>query len=395
MKIKMIFWLALACLFIQPALQAQPTNENDSAIRVELQKMQQEVLDKAHAGKTNEADYADELKSLDAMIASKKDAKTDEAVQFTYMKAMLYLEVIKDTDKGADIMRQIITNYPNTSYSESATKIVEQIAGGQAADEPETNSVDLSELKQVIDKVQVKVDAGKTNEADYADEIKALDQMINDYKGTNIEQIARAAYNKAKIYLELFQNIDRGTAILKEIEMHYPDTKFADQAADLISEAAQIQFQDEQLKEQMAKFPTGQPLPDFDLKDLDGKPISIGRLKGKVVLLDFWATWCEPCMVEMPNVIATYQKHHGEGLEIIGVTSDDDRHELNAFLQKQKGVAWPQYFDGKGSDNEIAAKYGVNLIPFAVLLDRDGKVIATSLRGPKLEEAVVKALAAK
>ena len=177
--------------------------------------------------------------------------------------------------------------------------------------------------------------------------------------------------------------------------MHYPDTKFADQAADLISEAAQIQFQDEQLKEQMAKFPTGQPLPDFDLKDLDGKPISIGRLKGKVVLLDFWATWCEPCMVEMPNVIATYQKHHGEGLEIIGVTSDDDRHELNAFLQKQKGVAWPQYFDGKGSDNEIAAKYGVNLIPFAVLLDRDGKVIATSLRGPKLEEAVVKALAAK
>jgi thiol-disulfide isomerase/thioredoxin len=395
MNIKTIFWLALACLFLQPALQAQPTNETDSAIRAELQKMQQEVMDKASAGKTNEADYADELKSLDAMIASKKDAKTDEAVQYTYMKAMLYLEVIKDNCKGADIMRQIITNYPNTPYSESATKIVNHIAGEQAAEESETNSVDLSELKQVIDKIQVKVDAGKTNEADYADEIKALDQMIGDYKGTNIEQTARAAYNKGKIYLELFQNTDRGTAILKEIEVHYPDTKFADEAADLIGEVVQMQLANEQLQEQTAQFTNGQPLPDFDLKDLDGKPISLARLKGKVVLLDFWATWCEPCMVEMPNIIATYQKHHGEGLEIIGATSDDDQHALNSFLQKQKDMAWPEYFDGKGSDNEMATKYGIKVIPFNILLDRDGKIIGASLRGPKLEEAVTKALAAK
>jgi thiol-disulfide isomerase/thioredoxin len=395
MNIKTIFWLALACLFLQPALQAQPTNETDSTIRAELQKMQQEVMDKASAGKTNEADYADELKSLDAMIASKKDAKTDEAVQYTYMKAMLYLEVIKDNGKGADIMRQIITNYPNTPYSESATKIVNHIAGEQAAEESETNSVDLSELKQVIDKIQVKVDAGKTNEADYADEIKALDQMIGDYKGTNIEQIARAAYNKGKIYLELFQNTDRGTAILKEIEVHYPDTKFADEAADLIGEVVQMQLANEQLQEQTAQFTNGQPLPDFDLKDLDGKPISLARLKGKVVLLDFWATWCEPCMVEMPNIIATYQKHHGEGLEIIGATSDDDQHALNSFLQKQKDMAWPEYFDGKGSDNEMATKYGIKVIPFNILLDRDGKIIGASLRGPKLEEAVTKALAAK
>jgi thiol-disulfide isomerase/thioredoxin len=272
---------------------------------------------------------------------------------------------------------------------------VEHIAGKQAAEEAETNSADLSELKQVIDKIQVKVDAGKTNEADYADEIKALDQMIGDYKGTNIEQIARAAYNKGKIYIELFQNTDRGTAILKEIEAHYPDTKFADEAADLIGEVVQIQFANEQLKEQTDQFTNGQPLSDFDLKDMDGKPISIARLKGKVVLLDFWATWCEPCMVEMPNIIATYQKHHSEGLEIIGVTSDDDHHALNSLLQKQKDMAWPEYFDGKGSDNELATKYGIKVIPFNILLDRDGKIIGASLRGPKLEEAVTKALSAK
>jgi thiol-disulfide isomerase/thioredoxin len=395
MKIKTIFWLAVACLALQPALEAQPTNDSDSTIRGELQKMQQEVTDKAAAGKTNEADYADELKSLDAMIASKKDAKTDEAVQFTYMKAMLYLEVIKDKDKGADIMRQIITNYPNTDYSESATKIVNHIAGQEAAEESDTNSVDLSELKQVIDKVQAKVDAGKTSEADYADEIKALDQMIGDYKGTNIEQIARAAFNKGKIYLELFQKPDQGTAILKEIETHYPDTKFADEAADLIGEAVQIQFATEQLNEQTAQFTNGQALQDFDLKSLDGKPISIARLKGKIVLLDFWATWCEPCMVEMPNIVDTYQKHHKEGLEIIGVTSDDDQHELNTFLQKHTEMAWPEYFDGKGSDNELATKYGIKVIPFNILVDRDGKILGASLRGPKLEDAVAKALAAK
>jgi thiol-disulfide isomerase/thioredoxin len=394
MKLKSVFWLAMACLFIQTTLKAQPTND-DAAIRAELQKMERAVQDKAQAGKTNEADYADELKALDSMIASKKDAKTDEAVQFTYMKAMLYLEVIRDMAKGADIMRQIITNHPNTAYSESAAKIVDDVRKREAAEEPETNSVDLSELKQLVQKIQDKVDAGKTNEADFADELKGLDQMIGDYKGTNVEQIARAAYNKGLVYVEVFKNFDQGTAILKEIETHYPDTKFADQAGDLISEIVQLRLQDEQLKDQMAKFPVGQPLPDFDVKDLDGKPLSIARLRGKVVMLDFWATWCEPCMIEMPNVAATYQKHHGEGLEIIGVTSDDDRHALTAFLQKHSEVAWPQYFDGKGSENDLATKYGVGLIPFTVLLDRDGKVIATALRGPKIEEAVTKALAAK
>jgi len=395
MNVKNIVCLAaIAGLLLQPALKAQPTND-DAAIRAELQKMQQDVRTKVEAGKTNEADYAEELKALDAMIARKKDAKTDEAVQFTYMKAMLYLEAINDVAKGTDIMRQIITNYPDTPYSASAEKIVAHFARQGVAEPPETNSPALLELKAVVQQIQAKADDGKTNEADYAAELKTLNQMIGDYKGTNVEQAAMAAYNKALVYLEVFKNHDQSIAILKDIEAHYADTKYADQAADLISEVAQATLQDEQLKEQKDRFPVGQPLPDFDVKDLDGKPISIARLKGKVVLLDFWATWCEPCMIELPNVIAAYQKHHGEGLEIIGVTSDDDRHLLTAFLQKHPDMAWPQYFDGKGSENDLAAKYGVSLIPFTVLLDREGKVIGTSLRGPKLEEAVAQAVAAK
>ena len=145
----------------------------------------------------------------------------------------------------------------------------------------------------------------------------------------------------------------------------------------------------------MSRFPVGEPLADFDEKDLDGKPLSIAAFKGKVVLLDFWATWCPPCMIELPNVIATYKKHHQEGFEIIGITKDDDRATLEKFLQRQDGMTWPQFFDGNRTGNKLAVKYGVNLIPFTVLLDRDGKVIASHLSGEALETAVSAALAKK
>src|SRR5580698_6506920 len=123
MNIKQVLYLAVALLFTQAGLKAQPTNA-ESSTQAQLQQLVHQVQAKAQAGKHDEADYADELKTLDSMIASKKDAKTDEAVQFTYMKGMLYLEVMRNYDKGGEIMQQIIKNYPNTPYSESAAKVV-------------------------------------------------------------------------------------------------------------------------------------------------------------------------------------------------------------------------------------------------------------------------------
>jgi thiol-disulfide isomerase/thioredoxin len=293
MNIKAILCLAFAaCLLTQTGALAQTTNTDSTdstpTLYAQLQKLEEQVQAKVQQDKHAEADYTNELKTLDDLIASKKDAKTDEAVQMTYMKAQLYFEVIEDYDKGADIMRQIITNYPNTQYSESAEKI--------------------------IAKIPLMIEA-KKKEAEA-------------------------------------KKIQDGLAV-------------------------------------------GTDFPDFSASDLDGKPLSVASRKGKVLMLDFWATWCPPCRAELPNVIQVYKKHHDQGFEIIGVSLDSDRDSLDTFLKKQDGMTWPQYFDGQGWTNNLAVKYGVESIPFAVLIGPDGKIIGKDLRGDDLEDAVSKAVAAK
>ena len=138
----------------------------------------------------------------------------------------------------------------------------------------------------------------------------------------------------------------------------------------------------------------GNKFPDFEEKDLAGQPLSIANFKGKVVLVDFWATWCGPCVQELPNVLRAYEKHHAEGFEIIGISLDQDERKLKDFTKQMK-MTWPQYFDGKGWGNKLAGKYGVQSIPATFLLDGSGNIIGRDLRGEALEEAVSKALAKK
>lgn len=138
----------------------------------------------------------------------------------------------------------------------------------------------------------------------------------------------------------------------------------------------------------------GQRFPDFNESDLNGSPLSASAARGKILLVDFWATWCPPCRGEMPNVVAVYQKYHASGFDIIGVSLDQDRNSLTSFAATQ-GLAWPQYFDGQGWDNKLAKKYGVQSIPTNFLLDRNGIILGESLRGADLDTAVNEALANK
>jgi peroxiredoxin len=132
--------------------------------------------------------------------------------------------------------------------------------------------------------------------------------------------------------------------------------------------------------------------PDFTAKRADGTEVKLSQLRGKVVLVDFWATWCGPCVAEMPNVKKLYAKHSGPHFEIVGVSLDRSRAELEAFMKAQ-GIAWPQAFDGKGWENAIARQYGVYSIPTMLLLDREGRVARAGVRGPMLEQAVAEVLA--
>jgi thiol-disulfide isomerase/thioredoxin len=132
----------------------------------------------------------------------------------------------------------------------------------------------------------------------------------------------------------------------------------------------------------------GKPL-EIAFTAVDGRAVDLARLRGKVVLLDFWATWCGPCIAELPNVKAVHDKYHAQGFEVVAVSLDGekDRQKLVDYVREQ-GLPWPQHYDGLGWKNEFAVRLGVRGIPAMFLLDQEGKVASTDARGPKLEREV-------
>jgi thiol-disulfide isomerase/thioredoxin len=119
---------------------------------------------------------------------------------------------------------------------------------------------------------------------------------------------------------------------------------------------------------------------------LDGRPFDPAALTGKVVLVDFWATWCGPCVAEIPNVREQYEKYHARGFEVIGISLDQDREALVKFVKDQK-IPWPILFEqSTGADwqHPLATYYGISGIPTVILIGRDGKVIDLNARGERL-----------
>jgi peroxiredoxin len=126
-------------------------------------------------------------------------------------------------------------------------------------------------------------------------------------------------------------------------------------------------------------YEVGKPL-DIRFTALDGREVDLAKLKGKVVLIEFWSTSCGPCIGEMPSIKAAYDKFHGRGLEVVAISLDDKESALRKFIAEKK-LPWPQHFDGKGWENQFAVRYGIFAIPTLWLVDKRGNLRDTQARG--------------
>lgn len=113
--------------------------------------------------------------------------------------------------------------------------------------------------------------------------------------------------------------------------------------------------------------------PTFNVMDFKGTPVDLSKYKGNIVVIDFWATWCDPCLQEFPKVKKMYSKFKDKGVQFIGVSLDDDIEDLRGFV-KQEEVEWPQVFDGKRWKGAIPSLYHIQLIPTMIVLDRESRV---------------------
>lgn len=148
-----------------------------------------------------------------------------------------------------------------------------------------------------------------------------------------------------------------------------------------------------QFSEPVVKAKVGQLLAAFTAKDLNGKPLSLAQYKGKVVLVDFWATWCGPCVGELPNVKAAYKKYHAQGFDVVGISLDMNPGKVKSFIAQEK-MPWRQVWDGYWS-GPLAKTFNIKAIPATLILDRQGRVSAINARDTSLEPAIRKALAKK
>ena len=225
--------------------------------------------------------------------------------------------------------------------------------------------------------------------------IHFLDSLAVDFdRSTNklTDNAALAALQQSyhtNLYNGLKQKISNNKndlAVLVFAEIFPKTAEFQDFVKDIYANLLKIYPKNELVVGLNAPDPNaiGGEAPEINLPNPEGKNIKLSSLRGKVVLIDFWASWCGPCRKENPNVVKLYQKYHDKGFEVYGVSLDRNKEQwINAIAADK--LTWTQVSDLKGWESAAGKTYGVSSIPHTVLVDRKGNIIARNLRGYELD----------
>jgi len=247
-------------------------------------------------------------------------------------------------------------------------------------------SKNMEYYQKIMSQYRAMTEKSKSWQAQYADaeqkrDTKKIDQIQKDYEestrqfaGTIKQMLPEMGTSLVALFATNFLNPEQDfptlDALAKKFEKENPDSR---QAKNFIGNMAR-----------MRGVMVGSEAPDITLNNPQGKVVSLSSLRGKYVLIDFWASWCGPCRMENPNVVRMYNKYKDKGFEIYSVSLDRDKDPWLKAIEKD-GLTWTHVSDLKYWQSAAAQQYGVTAIPATFLLDKEGKIIAKNLRGESLE----------